>query len=428
MANNRESTEAFDQQHAGGVENEDVTLAESGSSGSAAEGRRPSPPYVPGQRLKLTITSVAYGGQGVGRVDGFVVFVPFTAAGEEVEAELTEVKKNFARAKLVHVIQRSPDRVEPACRYFTDCGGCQYQHLDYEAQLRLKRQQIGELLQRLGGFAKLQIDPVEACPRPYGYRNRIMVRTQWDRVARRLVLGFIRHDNRLVVDVEQCPIAEPALNEQLMVVRSDPPPKGGLKVMLRMAPEDWELPRDSFFQNNFHALPRLTQTVRSFLGESGARYLIDAYCGVGFFGIECSDLVERFTGVEIDKVAIQAARRNLVRRDVKNGDFVSGAAEEWITALIAKYPADRTALVTDPPRVGCAPSLIEAIRAARLQQVIYVSCHPATLARDLKALCADGVYEVRRVTPIDMFPQTQHLECVVDIRRRGNEGPLDEGG
>ena len=379
--------------------------------------KTPEAPHRPGDIVSLTVDSVAYGGAGVDRNNDFVIFVPFTAPGEEVRVELTEVKKNFARGRITEVVRASPDRVAPVCRFFGDCGGCQYQHLNYEAQLRLKHDQIRNLLQRLGGFTDPPVDPVVACPAPYGYRNRIMVRSQWDKVAQKLVIGFIRHDNRLVVDVDHCAIAEPALNEQLQAVRAAPPPKGGLKVTLRLPPADWELPPDSFFQNNFHILPALVDTVRHCLVASGARQLIDAYCGVGFFALECASLVERFTGVEIDKTAIKAARRNQESRGATNGDFIAGAAEEWMPALLQRFPARATAVIIDPPRVGCAPSFVRALREAQPAQVIYVSCHPATLARDLKALAADGLYRLERVTPLDLFPQTQHVECVVDLRR-----------
>jgi tRNA/tmRNA/rRNA uracil-C5-methylase (TrmA/RlmC/RlmD family) len=374
-------------------------------------------PYPVGHRLELTVDSIAYGGDAVGRVDDFVIFTPFGIPGERLLVELTEVKKNYARARIVDILQPSPDRTQPVCRFFGDCGGCQYQHVDYPAQLRIKHDQILNLLRRLGGFSELRVDPVVPCPSPYGYRNRIMVRSQWDKFAQKLIMGFIRHDNRLVVDVDQCPIAEPALNEQLTFVRANPPPKGGIKVTLRIAPEGWQLPQDSFFQNNFHLLPSLVETVRNAVRDSGARFLIDAYCGIGFFALECASLVERFTGVEIDKTSIKSARLNQEQRGVTNGDFVAGAAEQWMPALLQRFPADQTLVITDPPRVGCAPPFIHALRETQPAQILYVSCHPATLARDLKALCADNLYRVDRVTPLDMFPQTQHVECVVDLRR-----------
>ena len=375
-----------------------------------------SSPHAPGQRVILTITDIAFGGEGVGRLEQFVVFVPFVVLGEEVEAELTEVKKHFARARLIRVIQPSPDRVAPQCRYFGECGGCQYQHIDYPRQLELKHKQIADLFERIGGFPKGVVSPVVPCPQPYHYRNRIMIRSQWNKPEQKLNIGFIRADSRLVVDLDECQIAEPALNEQIRHVRANPPPKGGLKVVLRIPPEDWQVPRDSFFQNNFFLLPRLVETVRDRLRDAGSRFLIDAYCGVGFFGIAAGDLVESFLGVEVDHQAIKSARVNALKHGRTNGEFLEGRAEELLPDMLQRFDAAKTTILIDPPRTGCPPVGLESLRQNRPAQVLYVSCHPATLARDLNVLCADGVFELRNVTPLDMFPQTQHVECVADLR------------
>src|SRR5215470_8437135 len=222
-------------------------------------------PLSPGQKLTLTITDIAFGGEGVARADDFVVFVPFVATGEEVEVEITEVKKQFGRAKLLRVLSPSPERVAPPCRYFGACGGCQYQHLRYETQLRIKHKQIVDLFQRVGGFDGQVIRPVVPCPQPYGYRNRIMIRSQWNKPEQRLNIGFVRQDCGLVEDIFECKIAEPAINEQIQKVRAHPPPKGGIKVVLRIPPENWEVPPDSFFQNNFFLLPKMVELVRDFV-------------------------------------------------------------------------------------------------------------------------------------------------------------------
>ena len=369
-----------------------------------------------GQRVTLTITDIAFGGEGVARHAGFVVFVPFVALGETVEAEVTEVKKQFARAKLLTVLQPSPQRVAPLCRYFGACGGCQYQHIAYPAQLEFKHKQIADLFERIGGFPPGVVAPVVPCPQPFHYRNRIMVRSQWNKPRQALDIGFIRHDSGLLVDIEECVIAEPALNEQLREVRAHPPRKGGIKVVLRMMPEDWSVPRDSFFQNNFHLLPKLVDTVRASLQRSGVRFLIDVYCGVGFFGIALGDQVEKFIGVEYDQMAVKSAKLNAARHGRTNGDFIVGAAEELLPRLLQCYPAGQTAIILDPPRTGCPRPSLELLRQVRPAQIVYVSCHPATLARDLNVLCMDGVFELRQVTPLDMFPQTQHVECVADLR------------
>jgi 23S rRNA (uracil1939-C5)-methyltransferase len=248
-----------------------------------------------------------------------------------------------------------------------------------------------------------------------------MIRSQWNKPKQCLNIGFLRADSRWVVDLEECQIAEPALNEQIRQVRAHPPPRGGLKVVVRIAPEHWEVPRDSFFQNNFFLLPALVETVRGRVRDAGSRFLVDAYCGVGFFGIELADLVETFVGVEIDRQAIQAARRNAAAHGRANGEFIEGRAEELLAGLMARFSAAHTTVMIDPPRTGCPPSGLAALRAARPGQILYVSCHPATLARDLDILCADGAFELRQVAPLDMFPQTQHVECVADLRA-GGEG------
>jgi tRNA/tmRNA/rRNA uracil-C5-methylase (TrmA/RlmC/RlmD family) len=371
---------------------------------------------VRGSRISVTVSDIAFGGEGVARFEDFVVFVPFVAMGETAEVELTEVKKNFARAKLLNVISASAERVAAPCPYFGECGGCQYQHIDYPAQLRIKHKQIVDLFERVGKFPGALIDPVIACPQPYGYRNRIMVRSQWDKFKKGLNVGFLRADSRLVVDIERCIISEPALNEQLQEVRKNPPTRGGLKVVLRIPPEGWELPRDSFFQNNFFLLPKLVATVRERLRDGGSRFLIDTYCGVGFFSVELGDLVEKFAGIEVDLPAIKAARKNAADRGLLNGEFIGGRTEELLPGLIGRFDRSATTLILDPPRTGCPPETMQLLEQVRPSQIIYVSCHPATLARDLNVLCAGGVFRLAKVVPLDMFPQTQHVECVADLR------------
>jgi tRNA/tmRNA/rRNA uracil-C5-methylase (TrmA/RlmC/RlmD family) len=289
----------------------------------------------------------------------------------------------------------------------------------YPQQLEVKHKQITDLFQRLGGMEHVAVDPVVPCPRPYEYRNRIMIRTQWDKFKQGLNIGFIRYDNRLVVDVDHCPIAEPALNDQIRKVRAHPPPKGGLKVVLRIQPEDWEVPPDSFFQNNFHLLPSLVSAARERIQSSGVRHILDVYCGVGFFSLELADLVESFLGIELDIRAVKAARQNALQRGRRNGEFDIGRAEDLLPAALSRFKANETAVILDPPRTGCAPEMLEVLRQTRPAQILYISCHPATLARDLAILTADGTYQLARVTPFDMFPQTQHVECLTDLRLTG---------
>jgi tRNA/tmRNA/rRNA uracil-C5-methylase (TrmA/RlmC/RlmD family) len=376
-----------------------------------------------GDNISLTIDDIAFGGEGVGRHGDLVVFVPFVLGGETVDVEITELKKNFARAKLLRVTSPSGERVTPPCVYFGKCGGCQYQHANYTAQLRIKQKQIADLFERVGKIPGAVVAPVIPCPSPYGYRNRIMVRSQWNKPEQKLNIGFVRCDGGLVEDIEKCEIAEPAINEQLAEVRAHPPPKGGIKVVLRVQPDDWELPPDSFFQNNFFLLPSLVDTVRGFLRGGGAKHLADLYCGVGYFGIELADSVEHFTGVEYDRRAIQAAEKNAAARKIRNGRFIAAKVEEVLANLLNNASARDTAVLIDPPRKGCGPEILKLLRSVRPRQIIYVSCHPATMARDLNILRSENVFNLLHVQPLDMFPQTQHVECVADLRSYDPDQP-----
>ena len=369
-----------------------------------------------GQRVTVKIDDIAFGGEGVGRVDGFVVFVPLVIEGETVEATITEVKKNFARTELENVVTSAESRIEPECSYFGDCGGCQYQHMTYEAQLAMKQKQVADLFERIGGFANDIVTPVVPCPQPFHYRNRILVRSQWNGKAKKLLVGFRKRNSHWVVEIDKCKIAEPALNAQIPQVRANPPKRGGIKVNLRITPEDWIVPDHSFFQTNYFMLPRMVEAVRKVFQSSGSNYLIDTYCGVGFFAIELASLAKRYAGVEYDKGAIKAARENATQFGGDNGEFIEGRTEDLLPALLAKFDAGKTSVILDPPRKGCAPVAMEQLKEVKPAQVIYISCHPATLARDLNILCADGVYRLEQVIPIDMFPHTQHVECITDLR------------
>ena len=327
-----------------------------------------------GDRIELTIDDMAFGGEGVGRIDEFVVFVPFVISGETVLVEITEKKKAFARAKTLQVLEASAERVEPRCEHFGTCGGCQYQHIDYNTQQTIKESQVRDLFERIGGFDSTVVGNLVPCPEPYNYRNRIMVRRQWNKIEQRPVYGFLHWDSRLVIDLQNCHIAESALNEQLQEVRKNPPPRNMQKVVLRMMPDDWEMHRDSFFQNNFHLLPELVESVRQCLQDAGSKYLVDAYCGIGFFSLSLADLVEGFVGIDIDKQCILPARRNLEQHGHTNGEFLLGKTEEHMDELLERFPADDTTIILDPPRKGCHQEGLDMLVKASPRQVIYVSC------------------------------------------------------
>tara|TARA_Y100000588_G_C14165432_1_gene886692 strand:+ start:234 stop:1454 length:1221 start_codon:yes stop_codon:yes gene_type:complete len=369
-----------------------------------------------GQIITIKIDNIAFGGEGVGRINDFVVFVPLVIEGEIIEAQITEVKKSFARGELIKVITPSPNRINPECQYFGDCGGCQYQHIRYDEQLRIKQGQITELFNRIGGFSDDKVSSTIACPQIFNYRNRILVRSQWNGKAKKLLVGFRKRNSHWVVEINDCKIAEQALNKQIPEVRANPPKRGGVKINLRIPPEDWSVPDHSFFQTNFFILPDMIKAVRETFQSSKSEYLIDTYCGVGFFAIELANLTKQFVGVESDKLAIKSAKENSVKFNAQNGEFIEGRTEDLLPQLLERFNPNKTTVILDPPRKGCASEAIEQLRKVKPSQIIYISCHPATLARDLNILCRDGVYRLERVHPLDMFPHTQHIECITDLR------------
>jgi len=341
--------------------------------------------------MQLTIHDVAFGGKGVGRADGLAVFVPYTLAGETIQAEIVRRKKNYAEAALIRVEQASPDRVEPECPYFGRCGGCAYQHAAYPAQLKIKSAQVEQTLRRVGKLADVPMSPILASPRAYGTRNRIRVHVLGG------VTGFYSNDGATLLDIERCPIASDEVNERLTGLRARRMPDG-----------DYTLSeaRKSFFQQtNTDVAQALLEHVGGLIGSG--RTLVDAYCGAGFFAHPLGERFERVIGIEENEFAIAHARSQ------------AAPHEHYIAGDVAQHLPDAldasTTLILDPPAIGCTPRVIDAILAAPPKEIVYVSCNPGTLARDLALLCR--TYRLESVTPLDMFPQTAEIEAAVYLKR-----------
>lgn len=384
-----------------------------------------APNLQPGQRLELDISTVAFGGDGVGRVDHFVVFVPFVVGGERVEAEIVEVKRRYATADLVRVIAPSPHRVAPRCPYYTRCAGCQYQHMDYAHQLELKRAQIREVLERIGKIADPPVAPVVASPRPYHYRNKLVVHGPG-------VPGFWSVRGREIIPITQCPIAREPIHARLteplavnthLTLRCDS--DGKVYVFAEPAPEELiveeligrrlEVPLGSFFQVNPEVIALAIEQVRAAFRDGGCRTLVDAYCGVGVFALYLADLADHVYGVERDERAIAAANVNAVRLGLTRYDFYAGSTDRLLFYVLRQCQLDQTCLILDPPRSGCGKQVLKTLARQHPRQVLYISCAPPMLARDLQELLRCG-YRLERVTPLDMFPQTQHCEVIAELR------------
>lgn len=346
------------------------------------------------EEFTLEITSIAYGGEGIGRHEGRIVFVPFTIPGEQVRARVTKSQRQWARAELLQVITASPDRITPPCPYFTRCGGCAYQHIAYLCQLEIKTQQVAEALRRIGRFADPPVEPALASLHDYGYRNRITVHVEPS------AIGFRGTDPRELVDIKSCLLADERVNEALAALRAKKHPRPG-PATLRNDPD-----ARGFRQVNDEAAEVLAAVVENMAGSG--ELLVDAYCGAGFFAKRLRGSFARIVGLDWDARSIEAASKDASAHE----EYRSGDTAELLPAALGS-PLETTVLL-DPPAQGLASSVIDTLLAARPSRIVYVSCDPATLARDLSRLAAG--YELIRAAPVDMFPQTASIEtsCLLD--------------
>ncbi len=345
--------------------------------------------------ISLQIHDVAFGGKGVARHDGKVVFVPFTVAGETVTARVLRQKKKFAEAELVSIGHASPDRVEPPCPYFGICGGCAYQHIAYERQLALKSAQVDQTLRRVGRLADVPMRPIIPAEHSYGYRNRIRVHRAGG------VTGFYAHDAHAIVDVAECLIAAPEVNASLKSLRTATVPDGDYSLRARGGGPFFE-------QTN----PEVTAALVALVVESvqrGQDLLVDAYAGAGLFAHALAPLFEHVIGIEANAHAVEAARRAALPHECYTAGDVAGHIGE----ILSMHAAARTTVLLDPPATGLEPRVVDLLIAGAPAEILYISCNPATLARDLAMLCRR--YALTAVTPVDMFPQTAEIEVVAHL-------------
>jgi len=362
--------------------------------------------------VDLKIEDVGFGGKGVGREQGKAVFVPYTIESEIVSAEIVREKKQFAEAELVEVKQKSPDRVESLCPYFGRCGGCAYQHVSYEHQLAIKWRQVRDALQRIGKLKDVPMRPIIPSPKQYAYRNRITVHAQ------ERVVGFFRRDSHQLIDIERCPISTDEVNRALTELRAQPYVRDGHYTL--------RVPASSrvFSQTNDEVADALRDLVVN-LVPPNQELLIDAYCGSGFFAKALLDKFERVIGIDWDRFAIATANESATEKET----YIAGDVETELEKVGAVHPnrpasehdeesgrlrsVDPTTLIVDPPAPGLSANVRRAIVDLTPATVIYVSCNPPTLARDLREL--QDKFIIESVTPLDMFPQTAEIEVFAHL-------------
>ncbi len=361
--------------------------------------------YSDARMITIELTNIAPTGEAIGRTeDGLVVFVPYALPGETAEVEIVHRRKNFARGRLLRTVQTAPDRVTPPCAYFGACGGCQWQHMAYPAQLRFKTQIVKEQLTRFGKISDAVVHDCIPSPREYNYRNHIQLVSSPDHR-----LGFYAEGTHDVVEIQQCAIADESLNSRL-VTGKQPLAYVDLRVSEteKIGAHSYIVSPQSFFQVNSQVAPLLVNEVMTALDLQGQEDVLDLFCGVGLFTLPISERARAVLGVENSKRAIEDARMNLRGRDNMRL-LLADVAYALNHKDVSRNKWD--AIVLDPPRAGLAYEELVGLAKLQAPKVVYVSCDPATLARDLKYLCANG-YALAYAQPLDMFPQTHHVETV----------------
>lgn len=403
-----------------------------------------------GSQINLKIQDIAFGGDGVARTDECVVFVPFAAIGDELLVEITELKKNFARARILAINTPGPGRTAPLCPHYGKCGGCQYQHLDYQTEFAAKQKQLQDCLTRLGGLKALPpLDEAFPAPEPYGYRNKLRLEAKQlntpPGATPQVDYGYYALDNKSFMRINTCRLARQELNKYLPeAIKSDwgkanahrrkPEKPGALTLRIdnqneikyyfgfspaklgwlheELAGVQYRVPVGSFWQVNPAVASKLLTTVDSWLQDLTLDTLIDAYCGVGTFACALTPHFKERLLIENDHAATEAADYN-AQQKMLGCQVITDATEKALPKRLGKYPMATTLVVIDPPRTGCQDAVLQTLLENRPKFVLYVSCNPSTLARDLKKLTADNAYSLDKLAMFDMFPRTAHFETAV---------------
>ena len=389
-----------------------------------------------GETFPLRLESLGHQGAAIARRDGQVVFAYYGIPGEEAEVFIDRVHKDYLEGHVVGVREPSPDRVKPRCEYFGVCGGCQLQHIDYPAQLELKRRVVAEQLRRIGKLPDIEVLPTLPSPDPWHYRNH--ARFSVDREG---YLGFTMRGRKRIVHTMNCYIVHPRIRDTMQELQGRctglrqvalrvgvntgdtliQPPLGERAPEIESGQRTFEeellgerfrVSAASFFQVNTAQAENLIRLVRDGLALTQDDVLLDAYAGVGTFAKTLAPLVRSVIAIEVSSSSVADGRINT--EHVGNVHWIEGEVE----ALLPSLTERPTAVVLDPSRQGCGVPALDALIAAEVPRIAYVSCEPATLARDLRLL-VDGGYQLAHVQPVDLFPQTYHIECVAVLRREG---------
>jgi len=365
----------------------------------------------------------------VGRWEGMAVFVPHTVTGDRVRVELVKQRHNYLQGSLQEIKEPSPWRVMPPCPHYGLCGGCQWEEIAYPYQLTIKEHQVVELFRRIGQQDPVPIGEAIPSPSPWHYRGKMEFHAV-KRGKRRLV-GLKAEKSNEIVNLSRCLLAHETINRSLVKVRHDTvigriplwsdDEINAPCVARHVKGETFLVPRTSFFQANIFLLESLVDLVLEFAALDGSETVVDAYCGVGFFTRFLARKARRVVGIEVDEQAIRVAEEQLAQHGHQKISFIAGSVEDVLTALGQKMKQGVSLVVVDPPRLGLSHQALTGIFTLSPRRIIYVSCNPATMARDGVHFTRQG-YQLTQLIPVDMFPQTAHIEVVGRWDKKGDGG------
>ena len=455
-----------------------------------------------GSTLEIRIEDISNEGHGIGKAEGMALFVRDTLPGDLVCVYVSQLKKNYGFAEKLLLVEPSPDRILAACPFSTDCGGCSFQQLSYNAQLKTKEKQVRDKLTRLAGIENPLIRPIIGMDETYRYRNKAVMQ-----IAEDGSVGFYKAKSHDVIDCETCLLQTKAAEAAADALRDfiktdhisvyDPVSGKGLlrnmivrtswstgeimvvlvingkgipnaEKLVRMMDDrisdleeadgawnyslesvhininkkpgseilgeqsiliagkqviidkighlKFEISSMSFYQVNPTQMERLYEKALDYACLTGTETVLDLYCGVGTIGLLASSKAKKVIGIESVRGAVIDANRNAVINGIVNATYICGEAENELPKLLQEEGFTADVAILDPPRIGCDPALLEAVAAAEVKRIVYVSCDPATMARDIRILGSKG-YRFMEATPVDMFPWTSHCESVVKLEK-----------
>lgn len=407
---------------------------------------------------EIIIEKLDHQGRGISHISDKIVFVENALPGEKVEIKITRENKKILEAVVTKYLVKSPERVESKCPYYAQCGGCDLLHLKYENQLKYKENKIKEIIIKYAGLNSDIVKKIVESPRQYNYRNKITLKSKGK-------LGYYKRKSYEIIDIEKCQLANKKINDSLSELRKETLPSSVNEIVIRSINEEevsltiylqyeekitdfikkieylfnsinvvlnkkavletgksniigrlsnfeYQMSQTAFFQVNTLQTVNLYNKIAEYIKKLNFPTVLDLYCGTGTIGIYVSDFASNIIGIEINAEAIEDAKANANINKINNIEFFAGDVKK----ILVENNYKANLIIIDPPRSGLEIEVIEEIVKVNPSDIIYVSCDPITLSRDLKSLSDN--YIVEEITPFDMFPNTYHVECVVKLVRK----------